>query len=115
MNSRDDARQRTSERLAAVRERFAEKLEGRLEGLCDLARAAAGEDAAEAAAACGSLRIGLHNLSGSAPTLGFVALGRRAAMLEARVTAERDAGGRLSPSTAAEFVREIAGLADIRD
>jgi len=115
MSDGDDARRRTSARLAAIRERFALGLEKRLEELSKQALAAAGEDKAQAAAACESLRLGLHNLSGSAPTIGFVALGRRAATLEAWVMAERGTDGRLPPSAAADLADEIAALASARD
>lgn len=106
----DQARLRTAERIAAVRTRFIAGLGERTAALADLARTAAGPDAAAASAAGDSLRLGLHNLAGAAPTLGLVALGRRAAALEKRVIAARFKDSRLPADVAAEIARDVAAL-----
>jgi HPt (histidine-containing phosphotransfer) domain-containing protein len=112
MTEDDQARLRTAERIAAVRSRFLAGLAERTKTLAELALAAAGPDPASAAAAGDGLRLGLHNLAGAAPTLGLVALGRRAASLEKRVIAERSEDGRLSAPVAAEIARDVKALTD---
>jgi HPt (histidine-containing phosphotransfer) domain-containing protein len=111
----DQARLRTEERIAAVRARFLAGLGDRAAQLAEAARAAAGPDAAAAASAGDSLRLGLHNLAGASPTLGLLNLGRRAAALEKRVIALRGEDGRLQPRDSEELVREILALADGRE
>lgn len=116
MTARDsDLTTRTQQRLAAVKDRFAKGLDDRLANLSSLARAAAGPRLPEAAAACESLRLGLHNLTGSAPTIGFDALGQRARVLESRVIAARGSKGRLSQDDAEAFAQEITDLGALRD
>ena len=107
----EDVRARTAARIAEVRVRFEAGLGGRLAALGDLAFQAAGQDPVAAAAASDSLRLGLHNLAGGAPTLGLTKVGRRAAALERFLIDERSGDGRISPKAAAELASAIAGLA----
>lgn len=116
MTARDsDLTTRTQQRLDAVKDRFAKGLDDRLANLSGLARAAAGPNRSEAVAACESLRLGLHNLSGSAPTIGFEELGQRARVLESRVIAARGSEARLSPDDAEAFAKDITDLVALRD
>ncbi len=107
----DPERLAATERIAQVRARFLEKLPARLEGLVALA-AKAGGDADDAPDAREALRIGLHNLSGSAPTLGLVEIGRRAGEIERRVISRQLPNGALAPTVASEVARDISVLAD---
>ncbi|WP_245479523.1 Hpt domain-containing protein [Hansschlegelia zhihuaiae] len=111
----EQARARTAQRIAAVRARFLAGLGDRLAQLAEAAHAASGPDAAAAAAAGDSLRLGLHNLAGASPTLGLLELGRRAAQLEKRVIASRVAGGGLPSDASGELVRDILALVESRD
>lgn len=110
--SDERARARTRERIAEVRERFVAGLGARVLALSDLAREAAGDDPVAASAAADSLRLGLHNLAGGAPTLGLTAVGKTAAALERRLIDERLGDGRLPESAAADLAIEIAALAN---
>lgn len=106
----DESRARTVERIAAVRRRFADGLNDRLEALAELA-VEAGSGGAAAAKAFDGLRLGLHNLSGSAPTIGFPGLGARAGALEAETVRHRRTEGGLSRVDAEILARRIAALA----
>lgn len=106
----ESARARTAERIAEVRGRFVAGLDARLAALCDLAHAAASADPVAASAAADSLRLGLHNLAGGAPTLGLTEVGRRAAGLERLLIEERSGDGRISAKAAAELAAAIEGL-----
>lgn len=106
----EEARRRTSERIAEVRARFAAGLTERVNALSALAMTAGGADRAAAAEAFGGLRLGLHNLAGGAPTLGLPALGRAAATLEKRLIAARCPDGGLDAETAAALARDVAVL-----
>lgn len=106
----EDARRRTSERIAEVRARFAAGLTERARTLAELAWTAGGADRVAAAEAFCGLRLGLHNLAGGAPTLGLPALGRAAATLEKRLIAARSPDGGLDAEAAAALAHDVAGL-----
>jgi HPt (histidine-containing phosphotransfer) domain-containing protein len=88
-----------------------DRLPTRLAELAGLAKAASEREGAEAAEARDALRRGLHNLAGSAPTLGLHELGRRAGELEARVIASA-AAEPLRPDLADGLARDIERLVD---
>lgn len=106
----DTPENRAAARIAIVRARFVTMLPQRVEALCELARRAASEDLAEAKEAGDAVRLGLHNLSGGAPTLGFTELGRRARDLERRFIAARRADGGVNVKIAEDLAREILEL-----
>lgn len=108
----DSSRRRAAERIAIVRARFVETLPAKLAALCEFARRAAGDDVAAAVRAGDALRLGLHNLSGGAPTLGFADVGARARSLEKRFIAARLSDGRIDRATADRLAAEIEGVGD---
>lgn len=108
----DPERLAATERIAQVRARFLANLPARLEGLAALALKAGG-DAPEAQEAREALRIGLHNLSGSAPTLGLVEIGRLAGEIERRVISKQLPNGGLAPPVASEVAHDVSALGDV--
>lgn len=110
----DDSRVRTAERIAAVRRRFAATLGERLATLAALA-IKAGSGGETAAKAFDGLRLGLHNLSGSAPTIGFRGLGARAGELEVETVGRRRPDGGLLRADAEMLAERIAALASDLD
>ena len=97
-----------AERLAAVRERFAAKLDARIEEIestvPELDRDGAMETLARA-------HRRAHDLCGVGPTMGFVATGQAARSIEQALLAAIKAG---RPLTAEEVARVRDGIAHLR-
>jgi HPt (histidine-containing phosphotransfer) domain-containing protein len=110
-SAKEEAKEGVLKRIAAVKARFVAGLSARTDELSGLATQAAASDPDMAAGARDALRIGLHNLSGAAPTLGLHELGRRASELEADLMSQP--AGRIDPAFAEALAIEIAALAEL--
>jgi HPt (histidine-containing phosphotransfer) domain-containing protein len=100
-----DPKEELAQRIAIVRQRFVDSLPekaGEMAALAQRAVAADGEPARHA------LRLKLHNIAGSAPTIGLVTLGLRASELEAEVMASPE--GPFAPDRAAKLSAALGAL-----
>ncbi len=104
------ARDLLSDSIAGIRARFVEGFAERAHDLSMLARQAGQPNGA---AARQTLRLKLHNLVGSAPTIGLPALGLRIAEIEAALASAPP--GSLDARLAHRLASEIGALAQHRD
>ncbi|WP_020178291.1 Hpt domain-containing protein [Methylopila sp. M107] len=100
-------RQRAQARVAEIRSRFVAGLDDRLAELSELARSTGGPDGKDA---WDRLRLGLHNLSGAAPTLGLADLGRGAGEIEEIAIGRRRPDGGLSADDAGHVAELVLAL-----
>jgi len=111
MAARDDhVRTLLAARIEVARTRLLDSLAQRTEELAALVETAAGNDAA-AQAAREALRMALHNLAGSAPTIGLTVLGARARDLETTLVAAPP--GPLPADFAQRLSRDLKQLASL--
>ncbi|WP_271169771.1 Hpt domain-containing protein [Hansschlegelia plantiphila] len=104
------ARARLSDSIAGIRARFVEGFAERAHELSALAREAGQPDGASARQ---TLRLKLHNLVGSAPTIGLPALGLRITQIEAALASAPP--GSLDARLANRLAGEIEALAQDRN
>ncbi|HVI27372.1 Hpt domain-containing protein [Hansschlegelia sp.] len=111
MAARDDhVRTLLAARIDVARTRLLDSLAQRTEELAALVETASGDDAA-AQAARDALRMALHNLAGSAPTIGLAVVGARARDLEATLVAAPT--GPLTAEFAQRLRRDLRALASV--
>lgn len=101
----NDARAELARRIADVRRRFLYALPDKIAEMAALAIEASGPDGETARHA---LRLKLHSMAGSAPTIGLLAIGRHAGELEAEVMAAPE--GPFSEVRATELSAAIEAL-----
>ena len=97
-----------AERFAAVRERFAAKLDSRIDEIEATVRALGREGSQETLA---HAHRRAHDLCGVGPTMGFVAIGKAARAIEQVLLAALKSGRAL---TAQEIAQLTEGVAQLR-
>jgi HPt (histidine-containing phosphotransfer) domain-containing protein len=100
-----DPKEELAQRIAIVRQRFVESLPDKAGEMAKLAQRAVAPDGEPARHA---LRLKLHNIAGSAPTIGLATLGQRASELEAEVMASPE--GPFAPERAARLAAALGAL-----
>jgi HPt (histidine-containing phosphotransfer) domain-containing protein len=101
-----------AERFAAVRQRFAAKLDARIEEIeAQIETALRGPSLGGAPETLANAHRRAHDLCGVGPTMGFVATGQAARSIEQVLLAAIKAGRGLTPE---EVVRTRAGIALLR-
>ncbi|MFC7053017.1 Hpt domain-containing protein [Hansschlegelia quercus] len=100
-----DRKEELAQRIAVVRQRFVDSLPSKAQEMAALAQRAVAADGEPARHA---LRLKLHNIAGSAPTIGLAMLGQRASELEAEVMAPPQ--GPLAPDRAAKLSAALGAL-----
>ena len=98
-----------AERFAAVRERFAAKLDSRIEEI-EAAVPEFGSDGEAGMEARARAHRRAHDLCGIGPTMGFVATGKQARTVEQLLLAPIKAGRALTSAEIVRLCEEIAGL-----